>query len=731
MNKREQYEDKLTGVIERIIYYNEENGYAVLRIKPQDIPREIVVTGLLPGINIGEKLHLKGNWIIHPEYGQQFQALSYQVEQPADAEGITRLLSSSLIKGIGPKTAEKIVSTFGTESLDVIDREPERLEEIEGIGRSKRKLIEKGWQEKREIKNIMLFLQKYGITTNLAVKIYKTYGERAFQILKTNPYRLSDDIYGVGFKTADNIARSFGLRKDSRERIKAGLFYLILQFAEEGHCYARREELLKRSEELLITGRKKIEPVLEQLIDSGELIAEEDAIYHPVYYHTERKVAQRVLSIQNCQATQLSALKSVDWDVVFQWLHDRSQIPFSVQQKSAIKACLTNKITVLTGGPGTGKSTITKALATVLQAKHFKLILTAPTGRAAKRLTEVTGLQAKTIHRLLEFSWQDGLSFHRNENNPLDAAMLIIDEASMLDINILNHLLKAVRSDISIVFIGDVDQLPSVGAGYVLHDLIVSGVIPVVRLHQIFRQESNSSIITNAHRIRKGEHPIFSRHDGDFYLFPAESPQRATDTIVQLVTEKIPETFSFEPLRDIQVLAPMHKGESGISELNRRLQAALNPGHGEENELLLAGKIFRTGDRVIQLNNNYEKDVFNGDLGIIKAIDRELQTVRVSFEEKIAEYEFSELDQLNHSYAITIHKSQGSEFPVIVIPLLMQHYIMLQRNLLYTGITRAKKLVVIVGNLQALDIALGNNRTTRRNSMLTQLLREKKFNLSV
>jgi len=731
MDKMKQYEDELRGIIVRIIYYNEENGYAVLRIRPEELPREIVVTGLLPGINTGEKLLLKGNWIIHPEYGQQFQALSYQIEQPGDAEGITRLLSSSLIKGIGPKTAEKIVSTFGTESLDIIENEPKRLEEIEGIGRAKRVLIEKGWQENREIKNIMLFLQRYEIRINLAIKIYKTYGEKAFQILKANPYKLTQDIYGVGFKTADTIARNFGLGKNSSERLKAGLLYLISQYAEEGHCYARKENLLKRAEELLMTGRDKIASILEILLAEGKLIAENNAVYHPVYYHTERKVAQRILSILNCQTTQISAFKSVDWNTLFRWLHDRSRIPFSVQQKSAIRECLTNKITVLTGGPGTGKSTITRALTTVLQAKKLRIMLAAPTGRAAKRLTEVTGLPAKTIHRLLEFSWQDGLSFRRNESNPLDTAMIIIDESSMLDINILNHLLKAVRDDTSLVFIGDVDQLPSVGAGYVLHDLIACGTIPVVRLEQIFRQQSDSSIITNAHRIRKGEQPQFSRNNGDFFLFPADNPQKATDTIVQLVTEKIPQIFHFDPQRDIQVLAPMHKGEAGVSELNRRLQTVLNPFSGAEDEIIQAGKIFRKGDRIIQLSNNYEKGVFNGDLGFIKKIDRELQIVQASFEEKSVEYEFSELDQLNHSYAITIHKSQGSEFPVIIIPLLMQHYIMLQRNLLYTGITRAQNLVVLVGNLQAVDTALRNNKTAHRNSMLNLLLKDKSLNLQL
>ena len=720
---KNQYEDEIEGILENIVFRNDENGYSVVRIKPSDSIRKIVATGNLIGVNIGEKLLLKGNWIIHPEYGQQFQVVSYQVEQPVTSEGIVKFLSSSLIKGIGPRTAEKIVKVFRERTLEVIEKEPDKLETVEGIGRAKREMIEKGWREQKEIKNIMIFLQQYNINTTLALKIYKTYGDESFQVLRSNPYRLTEDIYGIGFKTADKIAQNLGITQNSEHRIQAALKYLVLQFSEDGHCFARREELLLRSEELLAVSRNEIEKELKLMLARGILLADEDAIYYPAYFYSERKAADRLKALISLKSSQLSQFRTLDWEKVFNWLYEKRQIKYTALQEQAIRECLTNKVTLLTGGPGTGKSTITAALTSIMEAKKLKLILGAPTGRAARRLTELTGHPAQTIHRLLEFSWQDGLQFRRNEGNPLEAALIIIDEASMLDTMMLHHLLKAVQNDTHLVLIGDVDQLPSMGAGYVLNDIINSGSVPVVRLDQIFRQKSDSMIITNAHRIRQGIRPLFSQDKGDFFFFGTDNPSKTTETVLQLVTEKIPQKFGFDPINQIQVLAPMYKGEMGINELNRQLQEALNPCIDKDKDLTFGEKIYRIKDRVIQLKNNYEKDVFNGDLGIITDIDKESQTVKITFDNRIVDYEFYELDQITHSYAISIHKSQGSEFPVVVIPLLMQHYIMLQRNLLYTGISRARQLVVLVGSIQAIDVALRNNTIIKRNTKLADLLR--------
>lgn len=749
------YEDQWEGTLESILFRNEETGFTVAKVSSLSSLRETVITGILPGVNIGEKLILKGNWTIHPEYGQQFRVSSYQVEQPVTSEGIVKFLSSSLIRGIGPKTAEKIVAAFGEKSLAVIENEPVKLETVEGIGKAKREMIEKGWSEKKEIKNVMIFLQKYDIRTSLATKIYKTYGDKSFQILRSNPYRLTEDIYGIGFKTADGIARNFGIERRAPHRVRAGLIHLVKQYAEEGHCYILKQTLLQQAGELLNVDRAVLDSGLQELflkklliavpltshsygaeqarregkghnpVMVPEMEAEETAVYHPVFYYSERNSADKIQELLKCPANRLSLFKGIDWGKVFDWLKGVRKIEYSEMQKKAIRESLTNKMTVLTGGPGTGKSTITAALTAVVKAKKLRVVLAAPTGRAAKKLNEVTGCPAQTIHRLLEFSWQGGLQFRRNEQNPLEAALIIIDEVSMIDIIMLNHLLKAVRNDTHLVLIGDVDQLPSVGAGYVLNDLIKSSAIPVIRLNQIFRQEQDSSIVFNAHQILRGKHPVYSDKSGDFFFFRTDTPLSATETIKELVSKKIPRTFGYEPQKDIQVLVPMHKGEAGITELNGKLQEALNPYRGDNEEIRFGEKIYRVNDRVIQLRNNYEKDVFNGDLGLINHIDREAQVIRTAYDSKIVEYELSELDQITLSYAISIHKSQGSEFPVVVVPLLMQHFIMLQRNLLYTAVTRAQKMVVLVGNRQAIDTALRNNRTTKRNTMLAVLLKNR------
>lgn len=762
MIRSQKYDNLLEGSLERFVYSSDDTGFVVARLKAKNEPKLITITGTLAGANIGDYLKMKGKWEIHPEYGQQFKVVSYEAEQPATVEGIIKYLSNSLIKGIGPKTAERIVAHWGEKSLDIIENDPDRLKEIEGIGKHKRELIKKGWREQKAVKNLMLFLHRYGVNVRIAHKLFKEYGDQAFQVISSNPYKLAADIYGIGFKTADSIALKLGLEPVSAQRIEAAIIFLLADAAEEGHCFVPTTKMIIDCSKLLDVSQEEhprsivhtIERQIDKLAAGNKIIIVTDEsaagntqydpddlisvkefynsiIYHPFYYHAENNSAQKLAALEKNSAQCLACFQKVDWQKAFNWLETKTvdkNIHYSEEQKNAIIKCLTNKVTVLTGGPGTGKSTVTEGIVKLARAKKKKVLLAAPTGRAAKRLSEVTRAPAQTIHRLLEFSWQNGLEFRRNNDNPLEADLIIIDEVSMLDIMLLNHLLKAVRTDSHLVLIGDVDQLPSVGPGYVLKDLISSNRVPVIKLNKIFRQSSDSHIITNAHRIKVGNMPVFSYRKGDFFFFGADSPEKSAELVVRLVTEKIPGSFGYSADNDIQVLAPMHKGVVGISELNRMLQQKLNPSKGGE-ELTLAAKTYRKGDRVIQLRNNYEKEVFNGDFGRITGIDREKQTMIIEFENSSVskaslpvEYDFSDLDQITHSYAISIHKSQGSEFPVVVLPLNTQHFIMLQRNLLYTAVTRAKKLVVIVGNKKAIDIALRNDKSTHRNTRLASVI---------
>ncbi len=762
MIRSRKFDNELEGSLERIVYSSDDTGFVVGRLKVENEQELTTITGTLAGANIGDYLKIKGRWEIHPEYGQQFKVSSYEAEQPATVEGIEKYLSNSLIKGIGPKTAKKIVAQWGEKSLDIIENQPDRLKEIEGIGKHKRELIKTGWKEQRAVKNLMLFLHKHGVNVRIAHKLFKEYGDQAFQVISSNPYKLAADIYGIGFKTADSIALKLGLEPVSPQRIEAAIIFLLADAAEEGHCFVPTTKIIIDCSKLLeisqedyprnivhtierqidqMAARDKIIIVTDESAakntqyDPEELISVKDfynsIVYHPFYYHAENSSAKKLSQIENSSAQCLACFKQVDWQKAFDWLEKKTannKIHYSEEQKNAIIKCLTNKVTVLTGGPGTGKSTITEGLVKLVRAKRKKVLLAAPTGRAAKRLSEVTQTPAQTIHRMLEFSWQNGLEFRRSSENPLEADMIIIDEVSMLDILMFNHLLKAVRTDSHLILIGDVDQLPSVGPGYVLKDLIISATIPVIKLNKIFRQSHDSHIITNAHRIKAGSMPVFSQGKGDFFFFGANSPEKSAEMVVELVTDKIPNRFGYSTDNDIQVLAPMHKGVVGIGELNRMLQDALNPPKTNE-ELTLASKTYRTGDRVIQLRNNYEKEVFNGDFGRISEIDREKQTMIIEFENSSmskqslpVEYDFPDLDQITHSYAISIHKSQGSEFPVVVLLLNTQHFIMLQRNLLYTAVTRAKKMVVIVGNKKAVDIALRNDKSTHRNTRLASVI---------
>ena len=720
-------EQELEGTLERLTFYNEENGYSVAHLIPKGKSYEVTIVGSLAGVAIGSLLHLHGTWTIHPQYGKQFEITSFIVQLPATIEGIRKYLGSGLIKGIGPVTATRIVQAFGIDTLDVIENSPQRLLEVPGMGEKRTDWIAKAWETQKKIKEIMIFLQGYDISTSLAVKIYKQYGDESIPIVKTNPYRLARDIFGVGFKTADKIALKMGLAVDAPTRLQAGLLYTLSSLSDEGHCFATQEQLMTSASEILGISVEACQAQLAALIQQAEVISEEGAIYLPPFYYAELGVANRLRHIQNSPLDRLGVFKDVDWNNAFTWLDqihsaNASAIHLTDLQKSAIRMALTEKVSVLTGGPGTGKSTITGSLIQLLHTKGCSVLLAAPTGRAAKRLSEATGLQAKTIHRLLEFSPARGSLFQKDSENPLDADLIIIDETSMVDILLMYHLVNAIELGSHLLLVGDVDQLPSVGTGNVLRDIIGSQVVAVTRLDTIFRQAEGSFIIVNAHRINQGLAPIFSQDARDFFLFSEADPQKAADWVLDLVANRIPAKFGFDPRADIQVLSPMHRGAAGVSLLNERLQTALNPPARNKVEYQHGQHIFREGDRIMQIRNNYDLQVFNGDLGHIQRIDLEDQNVIVDYDGHLVTYDFSQLDELVHAYAASIHKAQGSEFPAVVIPLLTQHYMMLQRNLLYTGVTRARKLVVLVGSKKAIDIAVHNNRISQRNTRLASRL---------
>ena len=728
--------ETLSGSVEQITFYNSENGYSVVRLRPDrahtpGVNREglVTVVGNLPELTTGEYLRLQGNWITHSQHGLQFQIEICEQTLPATTAGIRRYLGSGLIKGIGAGLADRIVATFGAQTLEIIERQPERLREVPDIGPKRSLRIAKAWEEQRQVKEIMLFLHGHGVSTNLAIKIYKTYGEQALTIVKTDPYRLARDIYGVGFKTADKIAQALGLPADHPSRIEAGVIYVLNDLTNDGHVYAPRELLVARAVELLAVSPEMIPSAIERLAQD-DLVRQEllpilneagtevqpaaqsqnavretpspynqPAVYLTPLYASEVGVAERLCRLAEAR-TRPYALPIPD-------------PMLSPEQQSAIKTALTHPASVLTGGPGTGKTTCLKALIAALEVSHRAYALASPTGRAAKRLSEATGRPASTIHRLLGPSPAEGFKY--NSQNPLSIDFLVVDEASMLDLILANSLLKALKPGTHLLLVGDVDQLPSVGAGDVLRDVIASGIAPVTRLNVIFRQAADSHIITNAHRINQGEMPVFagSAGDGDFFFFSAESPDEAATWVQDVVCNRIPQHFGYAP-RDIQVLAPMYRGPAGVTALNQRLQETLNPSGPLKPEKSLFGQIFRPGDKVMQTQNNYDKDVYNGDIGYVLAIDPIEHTLMIDFDGSQVVYDWSECDQLVLAYAVSVHKSQGSEFPAVVIPLVTSHYMMLQRNLLYTAITRAKKLCVIVGSRRAIGLAVKNNKVAHR-----------------
>ncbi len=721
---------ELEGTLERITFQNEENGYTVAKIVPRGESYEITVVGPLSGAQVGEAVRLRGLWTTHPQYGRQFEVRTYSVQLPATEEGIRKYLGSGLIKGIGPVMADRIVDTFGLDTLSVIEDEVNRLREVDGIGSIRERRIADAWEEQKQIKALMLFLQAHDVSTGLAVKIYKAYGDAALGVVRTDPYQLEKDIYGIGFETADKIARKLGLDPDAPTRLQAGLRYTLSRFSDDGHCFAPRRALIDEAARLLEVSPDACKVQLEVLIEMEDAIAEtlgeeyeaDVAVYLPPFYYAEVGVANKLRQLRDSDRDRLIAYEILDWAAAFDWLDGRNPFKLVDSQQEAVRMALTERVSVLTGGPGTGKTTITKAIIQLLQAKGHSVLLAAPTGRAAKRLSELTGLPGKTIHRLLEFSPGEGSMFLRDRENPLDADMIIVDEASMIDILLMNHLVKAIEAGSHLLLVGDIDQLPSVGAGNVLRDLIACETIPVTRLETIFRQAEDSYIIVNAHRINQGQMPIFAESAQDFFLFRFSDPEAAADILIDVVSRRIPRTFGYDPQTSIQVLSPMHRGEVGVAALNQRLQATLNPARDGRVETQHGSRVFRIGDRVMQIRNDYTRQVFNGDLGQVVGIDLIDHLVTVDFDGTPVEYEFAELDELVHAYAISIHKSQGSEFPVVVVPVLTQHYVMLQRNLLYTAVTRAESLVVLVGDRRALGIAVRNNRIARRNTRLVDLL---------
>ena len=794
--------ETLQGILERIVYENPDTGYTVGRLSARDHAELITVVGNLASINPGESLLLQGEWVDNARYGRQFQIEKYETILPANVVGLRKYLGSGLIKGIGPKMATRIVQKFGMDTMDIIEHDPEKLARIPGIGRHRVKIIKEAWEAQREIKNVMLFLQSHDVSTTHAAKIYKTYENNAIAVVTENPYRLADDIYGIGFVTADTIAQKLGIDKDAPHRVQAGIKYVLSQKADEGHVFQHHNELIEACQAMLEQEPEAIEEGVRALIEKEEVMVPDfadpmhtdeevavgeplsnykisdgqeiseahqepfstdnrqpitdnhSAIYLAPFYYAELGVANQFLRLLSDEVQDLNygdtKVSSFTTDAVLTQLEQEMRIHFAPQQREAIHTAMTARAMILTGGPGTGKTTTTVGMIRLFEAQGRHITLTAPTGRAAKRLSETTGGEAKTIHRLLEFSPQIN-GFKRNRQNPLDTDVVIVDETSMVDLVLMNRLMQAIRPRTTLILIGDVDQLPSVGAGNVLKSLIDSQRIPVIKLTEIFRQAQESMIVMNAHRINKGDFPeLTGEADRNFFFIEEENPDEIVELICSLISDRLPQHYDYHPIDDIQLLCPMRRGALGTESLNKRLQEVLNleytapaaihplekarfgprthgqgPRRGEvtSSQSRTAGG-FRIGDKVMQVRNNYDYDVFNGDIGRVVAIEHIDKKVRIQFPDKQVAYDTADLGELVLAYATTIHKAQGSEYPAVVIPLHTQHYLMLQRNLLYTGITRAKERVVIVGTKQALGICIRNNQVMERNTYLAERLQE-------
>ena len=714
--------ETLSGLIEDVVFFNEENGFAIIKVKASGHRDPVTIVGSLPSVNPGEWVSAQGRWVQDRQFGRQFRAELLTSTPPSTREGIEKYLGSGMVKGIGPTYAKKLVAKFGEGIFDIIENQSARLEEVDGIGPKRRRKIKDAWAEQKVIREIMVFLHSNGVSTSRAVRIYKTYGDDAIEKVRANPYRLAEDIAGIGFKTADQIAQKVGIPVDSLVRACAGLNHVLLEATGQGHCALPIGLLKDETGKLLLVNEQLIDTALQRTLAAGDLALEsidgEELIFLPALKRAEEGIAGRIRIL----SASASNYPPIVFDKAVTWCQGRTGKEFAPSQREALKQALTSRVLIITGGPGVGKTTLVNAILLILRAKKVNCVLCAPTGRAARRLSETTGLEAKTIHRLLEVQPGTG-RFARNESNPVDCDLLVVDECSMVDVTLMNHLLRALPVRASLLLVGDVDQLPSVGPGMVLRNLIDSGVVPVVRLTEVFRQVAHSRIITTAHRVNEGRMPEPGAKDGDFFFMDRAEPEQIAETLVEMVKTRIPGKFRLDPLRDVQVLCPMNRGSLGIRELNVRLQEELNPARAGEPVAEKFGWKFRVRDKVLQTENNYGKDVFNGDIGQIVTIDPDEREVAVRFYQREVRYDYGELDELSLAYAITIHKSQGSEFPAVVIPLAMQQYLLLQRNLIYTAITRGKQLVIVIGQTKALAAAVRNNRTGQRFSGLLARLK--------
>ena len=711
----------IQGEVVTVVYHNPENGYVIARVDSPSEPGQVNVVGLLGDVAPGESLRMTGDWVEHPKFGRQFKAESCEHLLPASLSGIRRFLGSGAVKGIGEKTADRLISRFGSQILDILDSDPEQLLEVEGIGPAKLRTIVSSWQEKREVRGLMLFLQTHGVATTFAHRIFRHYGVNSVQRLRSNPYDLAYDIQGIGFRTADEVALKLGFAEDAPQRLEAGVEYCLRQVADgAGHMYLPRPVLAEEAAKLLgCHDLELIEEQIDALEERKRLVIEPlpekgvgDAVFLTYFYRTEREIASRLRGLLD----HVSRIDPAKISAAVEREEKRQSLTLSEEQRAAVESACGHKVSIITGGPGTGKTTITRVVVRALKALGLKISLAAPTGRAAKRLSEATGFTATTLHRLLRY--QPGTGFEFNEEKKLSADVMVVDEVSMLDCGLCLSLLRALPLTCRLVFVGDENQLPSVGAGNVLGDMLESGVIPAVRLTHIYRQARESMIVVNAHRINEGEFPLGSPHappKADFFWVEKEDLIELQSLVLRMVCERIPEAYGLDPMTDVQVLTPMHKGEVGTVVLNRLLQERLNP---DGRELIRGQRAYRVGDRILQLRNNYDKDVFNGDLGRVTGFDTEAETLAAEFDGRAVEYDFDELDEIGLAYAISVHKSQGSEYPAVVMPVVSQHYMLLQRNLIYTGLTRARKLAVLMGSRRAMHMGLGNERGRQRNTSL-------------
>ncbi|MFQ5692896.1 MAG: ATP-dependent RecD-like DNA helicase [Nitrospinota bacterium] len=722
MNSLPQTEvETIEGVLERLTYVNEDSGWTVAQLRVPGRRDPVAVVGTMPGAQVGESLRVRGRWVQNKRFGLQFEGERFETVVPSTELGIRRYLGSGMIKGIGPKMADRLVSAFGSETLEVLEKDAGRLERVDGIGPKRARWIREAWAKQKAIREVMIFLQGHGVSSAYAAKIFKTYGSSSIQVVRQNPFVLARDIFGVGFKTADEIASRLGFDKQSDVRAEAGILYVLREAMDEGHCFYPEAELVARCEKDLEIPPEKFDTALPRLVEQERVVREtlgarpgEGRVFLKSLWDAEVDLALRLKTLLQGPATPIP----IDVDAALEWAQKRAAVRLAERQREAIRKAVSAKVLVITGGPGTGKTTLVRSILEILERKGLRIGLAAPTGRAAKRLAETTGRPAQTIHRLLRFEPRQ-MAFDFNAGNPLPLDLVILDEASMIDLLLMGHLLKAVPPEARVILVGDVDQLPSVGPGQVLRDVIDSGVAEVVRLTEIFRQEEGALITENAHRIRNGREPEFPAEARDFFFVEREDPAEAAETIRELVVERIPRRFGFDPKVEVQVLTPMHRGELGATNLNALLQSALNPGRESVQRY---GRTFRRGDKVMQVRNNYDKDVFNGDIGFLSRISGDDQEAVVAFDGRQIRYEFSELNELVPAYAVSVHKSQGSEYPAVVIALHTQHYVMLQRNLLYTGVTRGKRLVVLVGNRKALAVAVRNAPEGGRYTVLRERL---------